>query len=74
MAHVSPLSGEERKSDVGAVKSVEDPTRTSGRIGIRGRLGANSPSPPHRKVLGFGYTRPPPYRVFSARHDVYGFL
>ena len=21
-----------------------------------------------------GDTRPPPYRVFSARHDVYGFL
>jgi hypothetical protein len=29
MADLSPLLGEERKSDFGAVRSVEDPTRTS---------------------------------------------
>jgi hypothetical protein len=29
MSDLSPLSGEERKSNVGAAKSVDDPKRTS---------------------------------------------
>jgi len=33
MSDLSPLSGEERKSNFGAVRSVEDPERTS-KLGI----------------------------------------
>jgi hypothetical protein len=32
MPDLSPLSGEEQKPDFGAVRSVEDPTRTSASI------------------------------------------
>jgi hypothetical protein len=31
MTNLSPLSGEERNSDFGAVRSVDDPSRTFGR-------------------------------------------
>jgi hypothetical protein len=37
MSDLSPLSGEERKSNFGAVRSVEDPCQTSGVINVRGR-------------------------------------
>jgi hypothetical protein len=55
MSDLSPVSGSKRKLDFGAARAAYDPTRTLGLIGIRGWLCAHSPSPPHRKVLGFRY-------------------
>jgi hypothetical protein len=34
MADLSPLLGQERKSDFGAVRSVDDPKRTCGRLAL----------------------------------------
>src|SRR5207248_2342792 len=44
MSDLSPLSGEVRKSNFGAAKSVDDPSRTRGRS-VWGRLAALSHSP-----------------------------
>jgi hypothetical protein len=39
MADLSPLSGEERKSDFGAVRSVDDPEQTLGLSSATNRAG-----------------------------------
>jgi len=38
MSDQSPLSGEERKSNFGAAKSVDDPNRTFERLDLRRKL------------------------------------
>src|SRR6266436_3760206 len=56
MSDLSPLSGEERKSNFGAVRSVDDPERTSCPRGIflQPSTGATiSPTPSHNCVRFF---------------------
>jgi hypothetical protein len=44
MSDLSPLSGEERKSNFGAVRSVDDPKPTFGVLHFRSRLPAKLPN------------------------------